>query len=92
MSGADVARAIRSEPLLRASRLVMLTSAGTSGERADVARSLTKPVRRAALLETLADVLGDVEHARAGDRARRGGGAGARASSSSPRTTPSTSS
>ena len=33
MSGADVARAIRSEPLLQASRLVMLTSAGTSGDQ-----------------------------------------------------------
>ena len=62
MSGAEVARAIRSEPLLHASRLVMLTSAGTAGDGADVARSLTKPVRRAALLETLADVLGDIEH------------------------------
>ena len=61
MSGAEVARAIRSEPLLDASRLVMLTSAGTSGEEPDVARSLTKPVRRAALLETLADVLEDAE-------------------------------
>ena len=38
MSGADVARAIRSEPLLNASRLVMLTSAGTSGAGADVER------------------------------------------------------
>ena len=61
MSGAEVARAIRAEPLLRASRLVLLTSAGTDGENADVARSLTKPVRRAALLDTLAAVLGDVE-------------------------------
>ena len=71
MSGADVARAIRSEPLLNASRLVMLTSAGTSGVEADVARSLTKPVRRAALLETLAEVLGDVEHLEARERRPR---------------------
>jgi two-component system, sensor histidine kinase and response regulator len=60
MSGDEVAATIRSDPQLRASRLVMLTSAG-SGDGAHVARSLTKPVRRAALLETLAEVLRDVE-------------------------------
>ena len=60
MSGAEVARAVHAAPLLRATRLVMLTSAGTSGGVLEVARSLAKPVRRAVLLETLAEVLGDV--------------------------------
>ena len=65
MSGAEVAAAVRATPLLQTTRLVMLTSAGTSGGVADVARSLAKPVRRAVLLETLAEVLGDVAPAEA---------------------------
>src|SRR4051812_2190781 len=65
MSGAEVAAAVRAAPLLNATRLVMLTSAGTSGGVRDVARSLAKPVRRAVLLETLAEVLGDVAPAEA---------------------------
>jgi two-component system sensor histidine kinase/response regulator len=65
MSGAEVAAAVRAAPRLQATRLVMLTSAGTSGGVPDVARSLAKPVRRAVLLETLAEVLGDVAPAEA---------------------------
>src|SRR3954447_11357857 len=65
MSGAEVAAAVRAAPLLNATRLVMLTSAGTSGGVRDVARSLAKPVRRAVLLETLAEALGDVAPAEA---------------------------
>ena len=65
MSGAEVAAAVRAAPLLKTTRLVMLTSAGTSGGVPDVARSLAKPVRRAVLLETLAEVLGDVAPAEA---------------------------
>ena len=65
MSGAEVAAAVRAVPLLKATRLVMLTSAGTSGGVPDVARSLAKPVRRAVLLETLAEVLRDVAPAEA---------------------------
>jgi two-component system sensor histidine kinase/response regulator len=65
MSGAEVAAAVRAAPQLQATRLVMLTSAGTSGGGPDVARSLAKPVRRAVLLETLAEVLGDVAPAEA---------------------------
>ncbi|MDA0162525.1 response regulator [Solirubrobacter ginsenosidimutans] len=60
LSGAEVARAIREAPALRSSRLVMLTSAGETASP-DVDRSLTKPVRRAALLETLAEVLTGAE-------------------------------
>ena len=59
-SGAEVARSARADPALRSSRLVMLTSAGEAPSP-DVDRSLTKPVRRAALLETLAAVLSGAE-------------------------------
>jgi CheY-like chemotaxis protein/HPt (histidine-containing phosphotransfer) domain-containing protein len=59
-SGSEVARAIRTAPALRACRIVMLTSAGAperAGASDGVARCLTKPVRRAALLQSLAEVL-----------------------------------
>ncbi len=58
LSGADVAQAIRDAPALRECRIVMLTSAGT-GPVEGVERRLAKPVRRAALLETLAEALSD---------------------------------
>ena len=59
LSGADVARAISRTPALAGTRIVMLTSAGASGETSadDVDCCLTKPVRRAALLTVLAEVL-----------------------------------
>ena len=66
MSGAELAQAIRSTPDLTSSRLVMLTSAGRAHRGRDVQRFLTKPVRRAALLETLADVVSDTEPASQG--------------------------
>jgi two-component system, sensor histidine kinase and response regulator len=58
MNGLDVARAIRRTPSLRLARLVMLTSTAGHGvgAEADVDACLTKPVRRAALLESVADV------------------------------------
>ena len=60
MDGLELARSIRKTPSLGLSRLVMLTS--TSTHRADARDAqidayLTKPVRRAALLETIADVM-----------------------------------
>jgi two-component system, sensor histidine kinase and response regulator len=54
MDGLDLAAAIRQAPSLRAARLIMLTSTGDHRERArelGVAGYLTKPVRRARLLE-----------------------------------------
>ena len=60
MSGSEVTQAIRADPELRSCRLVLLTSAGAS-RPPDVERSLTKPVRRAALLQTLAEALTDAE-------------------------------
>ncbi|HWM09924.1 MAG TPA: response regulator [Solirubrobacteraceae bacterium] len=58
MDGLDLAAAIRQAPSLRAARLVMLTSTGDHRSRArelGVAAYLTKPVRRARLLETVAE-------------------------------------
>jgi two-component system sensor histidine kinase/response regulator len=57
MSGVEVARAIRADPALQSCKLVLLTSAGASAHPSEVDRFLTKPVRRAALLETLAEAL-----------------------------------
>jgi PAS domain S-box-containing protein len=56
LSGADVVRAIRSAPLLAACRIVMLTSAGSEPIEG-VERRIAKPIRRAALLDTMAEVL-----------------------------------
>jgi CheY-like chemotaxis protein len=57
MSGAEVVRAIRATPAIAGCRIAMLSSSGLSpGER-----SVAKPVRRARLLELLAEVLSDAE-------------------------------
>jgi two-component system sensor histidine kinase/response regulator len=61
MDGIDLATAIRAAPGLRAARLVMLTSSGderAAAQEVGIAHYLTKPVRRARLLETIADALG----------------------------------
>jgi two-component system sensor histidine kinase/response regulator len=60
MDGTELALAIRRTPSLRSARLVMLTSAAgrePAAREARVDRFLTKPIRRARLLETVADVL-----------------------------------
>jgi len=56
LAGADVVRAIRSAPLLAACRIVMLTSAGSEPIEG-VERRIAKPIRRAALLEAMAEVI-----------------------------------
>jgi two-component system, sensor histidine kinase and response regulator len=59
MNGVELAQAIRGAPSLRLARLVMLTSTAThrgDARAAEVDAYLTKPVRRAALLETIAGV------------------------------------
>ena len=59
MDGLDLAAAIRQAPSLRETPLVMLTSTGEHRARArelGITGYLTKPVRRARLLDTLADV------------------------------------
>jgi two-component system sensor histidine kinase/response regulator len=60
LGGADVARAIRAAPALDACRIVMLTSSGT-GRVEGVERQIAKPIRRAVLLEALAEALVDSE-------------------------------
>jgi two-component system sensor histidine kinase/response regulator len=59
MNGVDLANAIRRAPSLRLARIVMLTSTAThrvDAREADIDAYLTKPVRRSALLETVAGV------------------------------------
>jgi two-component system sensor histidine kinase/response regulator len=59
MNGLELAHAIRRTPSLRLARLVMLTSTAThrgDARAAEIDAYLTKPVRRAALLETIAGV------------------------------------
>src|SRR5262249_19810900 len=57
MSGAEVVAAIRATPAVAGCRIAMLSSSGMlPGER-----SVAKPVRRARLLELLAEVLSDAE-------------------------------
>jgi two-component system, sensor histidine kinase and response regulator len=61
MDGVEVARAISMAPSLRSARLVMLTSTvdrRVAAREAGVHHYLTKPVRRARLLETIADAMG----------------------------------
>ena len=95
MDGLDLAAAIRQAPSLRETSLVMLTSTGEHRARArelGITGYLTKPVRRARLLDALADVAhgeragGDRGWPRAGRRTRTWRGCW------SPRTTWSTSS
>ncbi|HEY6695825.1 MAG TPA: response regulator [Solirubrobacteraceae bacterium] len=60
MNGVELAQAIRKAPSLRLARLVMLTSTAThrsAAREAEIDAYLTKPVRRAALLETVAEAL-----------------------------------
>jgi CheY-like chemotaxis protein len=56
LSGADVVRAMRSAPALAACRIIMLTSAGSEPIEG-VERRIAKPIRRAALLDAMAQVL-----------------------------------
>jgi two-component system, sensor histidine kinase and response regulator len=60
MNGIELAEAIRKTPSLRLARIVMLTSTAThsaAARDAEIDAYLTKPVRRAALLETVAEAL-----------------------------------
>jgi CheY-like chemotaxis protein len=61
MDGLDLARAIRRAPSLRGAALVMLTSSGdhrAAAREAGVEHMLTKPLRRARLLEAVAEAAG----------------------------------
>jgi PAS domain S-box-containing protein len=81
MDGVELARAISMAPSLRAARLIMLTSTvdrRVAAREAGVHHYLQKPVRRARLLETIADAMGgltpapEAEAAAAGVPAGRG--------------------
>jgi two-component system, sensor histidine kinase and response regulator len=65
MNGLELARAIRRTPRLRLARLVMLTSTTSSGaaDEGVVDAFLTKPVRRAVLLERVSQVFAPREAA-----------------------------
>jgi two-component system sensor histidine kinase/response regulator len=61
MDGIELAQAISMAPSLRAARLILLTSSvdrRAAAREAGVHHYLTKPVRRARLLETVADAMG----------------------------------
>src|SRR5919197_75539 len=67
MDGIEVAEAIAGAPALRSARLVMLTSTGDRRARARAAgieHYLTKPVRRARLLEAVAEAMGSAPRER----------------------------
>jgi two-component system, sensor histidine kinase and response regulator len=64
MNGIELAAAIRGARALRGARLVMLTSTGDHRARArelGISAYLTKPVRRARLLETVAEAARDAD-------------------------------
>jgi PAS domain S-box-containing protein len=76
LSGADVVRAMRATPSLAGCRVVMLTSAGSEPIEG-VHKRIAKPIRRAALLDALAEVLAgepSVEGAAAGELVADGSG------------------
>jgi CheY-like chemotaxis protein len=61
MNGLELATAIRGDASLRGTRLVMLTSTGdnrSAAREAGIEHYLTKPVRRARLLEAVAEAMG----------------------------------
>jgi CheY-like chemotaxis protein len=77
LSGADVVRAIRAAPALAECRIVMLTSAG-SDPIEGVERRIAKPIRRAALLDAMAEVLSGSPASDGAAEADAAGGAAAR--------------
>lgn len=68
MDGLELARQIKSDPRISATRLVLLTSVGQRGDarkaqHAGIAAYLTKPIRQTLLYECLSVVLGSVSEA-----------------------------
>ncbi len=68
MDGLELARRIKSEPAISATRLILLTSVGRRGDakaaqNAGIVAYLTKPIRQSRLYECLSLVLGSVPNA-----------------------------
>jgi CheY-like chemotaxis protein/HPt (histidine-containing phosphotransfer) domain-containing protein len=63
MDGLELARAIKADPAIRGTRLIMLTSLGRDGVRrargGDVDALLTKPVKQSALFDALRNLAGN---------------------------------
>jgi two-component system sensor histidine kinase/response regulator len=80
MDGIELAQAISMAPSLRAARLIMLTSSvdrRPAAREAGVHHYLTKPVRRARLLETVAEAMGTLAPAKPAEDPRSGAPAAA---------------
>jgi two-component system sensor histidine kinase/response regulator len=86
MDGRDLARAIRADPTLAATRLILLSpteqSEADAAAEADVAATLPKPVRQSQLFDTIAQVIGQPRAAAGRARAAPGSAVGPGASSS----------
>lgn len=79
MDGEDVARAVRSEPLMDNTRILILTSVGERGDarrfkELGCAAYLTKPVRQSQLLDALAETLVDLDTEDRPEQKDRGAG------------------
>jgi len=79
MDGEDVARAIRSQPLMDNTRILILTSVGERGDarrfkELGCAAYLTKPVRQSQLLDALAETLVDPDAEDSSQRKESGAG------------------
>jgi signal transduction histidine kinase/DNA-binding response OmpR family regulator/CHASE3 domain sensor protein len=80
MDGIELAQAISMAPSLRAARLIMLTSSvdrRPAAREAGVHHYLTKPVRRARLLETVAEAMGTLAPVKPAADPRTGASRGA---------------
>jgi two-component system, sensor histidine kinase and response regulator len=67
MDGMELARAIKADPAISSTRLVLLTSMGRRGDSAEARQAgieayLTKPVKQSELYDTLATVIGAPEN------------------------------
>jgi CheY-like chemotaxis protein len=68
MDGMQLARTIKAEPAIAATRLIMLTSLGRrvdaeEARRVGIATYLTKPVRQSRLYDAIVTVMGEPDEA-----------------------------
>lgn len=88
MDGVGLARAVRGDPSLSSTRLVLLTSVGPHGGTGEARRAgftavLTKPVRQSRLYEALLSAVGSPEKETSSAQRRPAGSGGARPSAAS---------